>query len=148
MYWNRGTMYKEITGVLSFDSLSKSCGERVHVFTDATIDFLQNMQSCGRNSMQYKIEAIELQEWALPWHRANKGGVHRVDVDKSDSDKEVDFEAMCYEDILMLLEEAVEISAHDEDPEFLKDQLNSLVLTTQGTKDNKAAVAGKMWRCL
>jgi hypothetical protein len=97
----------------------------VYMFTDSNIEFLQNVQSCGRKSLWYKTEADELQECAVPWSCPDAGVTgDNADGDKSDTDKEVDFKAMCHEDILMLLEEPVENTAYDEHSDFLSMELN------------------------
>jgi hypothetical protein len=96
------------------------------MFTDSNIDFLQNAQSCDRNSLRHKTEADELQECTSPWSCADKGaGADGDDADDSESDEEVDFKVVCHEDILALMEQPVDIDTHDDDPEFLKEHPNS-----------------------
>jgi hypothetical protein len=60
------------------------------------LTFYRNIQSCGRNTLRYKIEADELQECTVPWKRPDKGvGVDAEDCDESDYEEDFDFEAVC-----------------------------------------------------
>jgi hypothetical protein len=102
------------------------------------VEFLQNIQSCGRNSLGCKIEADELQECTLPWRRADKGaGMDGESDNESSVEEEEDFETVCYEDILSSFEEPLEISTHDDDPEFQKEDLNGFSFDSNRNKGRK-----------
>jgi hypothetical protein len=82
---------KKSQEVCHCDCLAKTGGGEADTFIDANIEFLQNVQSCGGNSMQHKIEADKLQECTWPWRRTKKGvGADGDDDDKSNGDEEVD----------------------------------------------------------
>ena len=136
-----GRYTKRLQEQYDMDMQLKTAGRKQQMFTDSNIDFLQNIQSCGRNSLRYKIESDELQECTEPWKRADRvtgeDSDDYEDVQDDDEDFDFDFEAVCYEDIVACMDEPLELGLNDEDPDFLKVHLNGFSFDTVRDKGAK-----------
>ena len=103
------------------DQLAKSRGEEVFMFTDDNMRFLQNIQSCGQNSMRYKVDKKRTVAW-----RPEIGDTDDSEegYNSTQEDEEHD-EVTPYETFLEGIDYNLQDNPNDEDPEYMKSMLHN-----------------------
>ena len=118
------------------DQQCKQRGETPMMFTNENLRFLQNMQSCGRNSIRYKINQDDLQSETVAW-RPKDGDGFEDSYNHEQEETLDDEEVIPYETFLNGLDDSFQQNPNDEDPEYLPGCLHNFALDTIRNKGKK-----------
>jgi hypothetical protein len=100
------------------DELRELSGTPKLTFTDATVNFLQNIQNCAHNSLWYKLTKDDLQSVTQPFDAKGDGTCSEHDVSKEDDE----YEEMSYE---LFMEHCDILHADDTNASLFPEQLQN-----------------------
>jgi hypothetical protein len=107
---------RKLQEVYRKDEARKERRLRPRVFTDENVQFLQNIQDCGYNSMRYKLKEDDLQSATVPFTTDDMDLMtNNEDGDESDTE----YDTATYEWFSLYFEDDEEVDVTDSDSDFL-----------------------------